>query len=296
MSKQKPKKQHIVPITYLKQFHIGDNKSIYCIDFEDPYRQFVQKIGFNDRRVKIKNFYTDNRLENPFAIEEYFAKEVEPLYPKIMDVINQEKQLSNDLRGAIILWIYICDLRKPAKRDNYEDILKWSAEIVAKYKKETLDVSELRNHAKKLAKEIQLNPFSDHTQGKSLFDLFVNTLANKQWIILKSTSDNPFFTNDNPVFSPNLHPMFRKTVPYHIGAELNSQSYVYFILSPTYCLEISPFIEGTPFETNLFNMNIPYLNATHQGVDFINQGVHYTRNKLMISNSKDALEARIKFR
>lgn len=295
MSKNKPKKQHVVPVTYLKQFHIGDNRKIYCIDFSDPHRQFVQSIGFNDRRLKIRNFYTDNRLENIYAIEEYFAKEVEPLYPKIINSINQEEPLPNELRAAIILWIFSCDIRKPNKRENYEDIIKWSARVIASYKKEPIDESGLDDYAKKLAKEIQLNPFSDNVQGKNLLDLFTRTLFNKQWSILKSLPDNPFLTNDSPVFSLNVHPMFRKTVPYHAGAELNAHSFVYFVLSPTYCLQISPFMQGTSLETNLFNMEIPYLQATHQGVDFINMGVYYTRRNLIISNNKEVLESRIKF-
>lgn len=295
MSKRnKPKKQHIVPVTYLKQFHTGDGKSVYCFDFSDPQRQYVQKIHFGDKKFKIKNFYTDVRLENRYAIEEFFAKNVEPLYPGIIKAVNEESQLSNDEKGGIIVWIFTSNLRKVTSRLNYERISKWLFETMSKYKKEEIDHDHLARRSQKIAKEAQLNPFSDPEQSKELMLLFERTLALKQWRILKTTNNNPFWTNDSPVFSPNVHPMFQKDVPYHAGAELNANSWVYFVLSPLYCLEISPFVVGTPLDATLWNMSVPYENAFPNEIEFINMGVFYTRHKMVISNNKQSLELRIK--
>lgn len=292
----KPKKQHIAPVTYLKQFHIGDKKNIYCIDCSDHHKLYVQRIGLGDKRLTIKNFYTDNRLENHFAIENFFAKEVEPLYPSIINAINEEKPLSEEIKAKIILWIFCSDMRKATKRGMYEGIIKWTCEVISAYKKEEIPGTILTEYSKRLAKDIQLNPFSDETQVKELFSLFEKTLALKQWRILKTTNDNPFWTNDSPVFSPNLHPQFSKDTPYHMGAELNGNSFVYFILSPYYCLEISPFYEGTPLDATLWNMDIPFETASPLEVKFINTGVYYTCNNLIISNNKNSLENGIKFK
>ncbi len=131
-------------------------------------------------------------------------------------------------------------------------------------------------------------------QAQNLLELHFQTLNAKHWRILKSYPDFPFWTNDNPGFSPNTNPMFARDNPFHQVIELNASSIIYYVLTPKYCIEISPFEEGTPLTICALNMEIKFEQATPELVDYINQGVFYSLYKLIISNSKKMLDTCIK--
>lgn len=83
---------------------------------------------------------------------------------------------------------------------------------------------------------------------------------------------------------------FANERPYHHIFELNANSFIYFPLSPKYCLEISPFFEGTPLDICALTMKIEYEQASLELVEYINRGVFYTKSKILISKNRETLE------
>lgn len=280
-----PKNQHIVPEVYLRQFHNGDGAHVYCIDFEDKYKMFPQKRGVGDKRFTKKKFYNDNKLSNPYTVENYFGEKVEQFYPKIIEAVSAEKELSEDIKNKIIEWIYCCSFRSTINRSNYERIAQFSHKMEVGYKKEVLDADFMNTSAKAIAKDMQLSAFIDEELNKELMTLYKDGLLAKTWRIFKAPENNPFWTNDNPGFSPNLDDRLIKERPFHYNPQISERSWVYFVLSPKYCIE---FLPTTILKTE--SGQLIHLNANEAQVNQINFGVLRTHGRYLISNSLESLK------
>ncbi len=289
--------QHYIPRVYLKHFQIDDttNKSrVFCIDFSNKYDFKIEKKGINDKVFKERKFYSDNRLIDPLAIENVLGRDFEPKYENIIKNIELEITLSAETIEDLMTWLYISKLRSPYFRVNSERILERIISITNAYKGHVPSEEEkmkVEKYIKKTSKEIHLNSFSDVPQVKELLELHFQTLNTKHWRILKSYPDFPFWTNDNPGFSPNTNPMFVRDKPFHQVMELNANSTIFYVLTPKYCIEMTPFQDVATL-----NMDITFEQATPQLIAYVNQGVFYSRYKLLISNSKKLLDHYIKFK
>lgn len=292
---KQPKEQHYIPRVYLKQFRdIALNGSFtHCVDFSNKYNTNVQTVGLNDAVFKIRNFYTDKRLKDPYLIEKLFSQNIEPLYEEIMKEINLEGPISKITRENIMLWLYSTNMRAPYRRWNSERIMNWVIEMTDRFHERVRSEEEkerIKKYVKNSVREIQHDFFIDKEREKEHFDFYYSELVAKHWRILKSTPTFPFWTSDNPGFSPNTNQKFSHSQPFHPLIELNSGSIVFFVLSPKYCLEITPFLKGTPVEANALNINISFKQAPLDYIDFINRGVFHTKYKLVISDSKKMLK------
>lgn len=293
-------KQHYIPKVYLKWFQIDNDQNknfVYCVDFSDKYKIKTQRKGINDKVFKQKKFYNDNRLTDPFAIENVLGSDFEPKYNSIIESISSESKITTGTVEDIMTWIYISKMRSPFLRANSERLLDFIISTTNAFKKKVPteeEKKEIDNYIKVTARQIHLNQFSDPKQAKELLELHFNTLNAKHWKILKSTPDFPFWTNDNPGFSPNTNPMFAKDTPFHQVMELNGDSIIFYVLTPKYCLQITPFLAGTPLNICALNMDIEYVQAAPDLIDYINKGVFYSRYKLVISNSKKLLDTCIR--
>ena len=299
MEKRKKKKekieQHIVPRTYLKHWRIAeDKKFVYGIDFTNEYKKEVQIFGLNDKVFKQRRFYNDNLFQNPYIIEDILGEEIEPSYEIIMREVNSEQNLSQPIREKLMLWLYISKMRSPFMRDNTERRANFIYKTIARYKDINLSdekVKAIEHYSKQLAKRTQLRTFTDKEQVTTLLTLFIKTLNAKHWRILKSISQFQFLTNDNPGFSPNTDERFATDTPYHHVMELNSSSIILYPLSPKYCLEITPFRMGTPLDICALTMEVKFEQVPTEIIEYINKGVLYTCNKLIVSNNKEILES-----
>lgn len=290
--------QHIVPRTYLKYWRLADNQNfVYGIDFSNKYKTGVQTFGLNDKVFKERKYYNHHSFENPYIIEDVLGEDIEPAYDKIMMEVNSESNLSQSIREKIIQWLYISKMRSPYMRDNTERIANFLYKTMEKFKDKNLTPEKehaIEQHAKRIAKDAQIYTFAHEGQLKKLLTLFFKTLNAKHWRILKSIPQFQFWTNDNPGFSPSTVEMFAKESPYHQLMELKSNSIIYYPLSPKYCLEITPFTLETPLNICALTMEIKYEQASSELIEFINKGVLYTCNKVLISNNKEILEYCIK--
>ncbi|MBD1224807.1 DUF4238 domain-containing protein [Virgibacillus halodenitrificans] len=86
-----PVKQHIVPKTYLEQFvSCNDKLWVFQKDTKSVRQQSINKVPI------IKDFYTINENKatlEPYAIENFLATELEPLYKKYVKVFNEKRVL-----------------------------------------------------------------------------------------------------------------------------------------------------------------------------------------------------------
>ena len=298
--KTKPKEQHYIPRVYLKQFQIDleTNKGfVYCCDLSNPYRTKIQRLGLNDRLFKLRNYYNDSRLADPFLIERVLGADIEPTYSTIMQAVGKEGLLPTEIRENIIGWLYFTQCRAPYLRDNAKRMLRFIVETTNQYNKhqpDQLEQKAIAEYINQTAREVQLNCFSSSEDTDELLMTYIETLNAKHWKILKSLPDFPFWTNDNPGFSPNQSGRFVVYQPFHPVMELNGRSIIYFVLSPQYCLEIRPFFQGTPLDLCAMNMDIRYEQADLEYINYINEGVFHTRYKLLISSNRNLLERKIK--
>ncbi|MGZ3954380.1 MAG: DUF4238 domain-containing protein [Flavisolibacter sp.] len=289
-----------MPRIYLKQFRISEIREgsfLYCIDFSDQYKRKIQRVGLNDRIFKIKKFYNDNRLVDPFLIEKVFAQDIEPKYEAIMNCLRDEKQIPVDIREDILSWLFFTQFRAPHVRDNINRVMSWMHEMNNKFHNQQLSAEDkelLKDYIIRSSREIHLDAFSDPKQAKELLTTHIETLNTKHWKILKSIPGHPFLTSDNPGFSPNQHEKFAAYAPFHHVMELNHNSIIYFVFSPDYCLEIRPFFEGTPLDVCALNMDIKFEAVSKDYIDYINAGSYYSKYKTLISNSKDAIRQYLK--
>ncbi|MVN76445.1 DUF4238 domain-containing protein [Hymenobacter sp. HMF4947] len=294
----KSKQQHTVPRTYLKHWKISDAESfVYAIDFARKPRPVVDRFGLNDSVFKRDRYYNDNTFIHPYALEEAFSKYIEPEYENIVNEIKEENVITQTTREKIIFWLYTTKMRNPVMRNNHERIIHFLMTTKARWGGRPLEADEeqaINQYSKDLAKKMHLGALVDENDAKDLSDLFLQTMSAKRWRILKSHSLYNFWTNDNPGFSPNVDERFAIDRPYHHWFELNAKGVMFFPLSPKYCLEISPFTEGTPLEVNALTMHIPYTEASLTYIDYINKGVFYTRDRFVISNNKQILESCIR--
>ncbi|MBS1776879.1 MAG: DUF4238 domain-containing protein [Bacteroidetes bacterium] len=298
MKHTKKNEQHIIPKTYLRYWKIEPNKNfVYGIDFSNEYKKGVQTFGLNDKVFKEHKYYNINNCSNPYILEDFFGTNIESIWNDIMDEINEEKNLSKEVREKIILWLYVSKMRSPYMRNNIERITNFIAKTDERYINKDISIEkekQIESISKRIAKQIHLGSFVNKEQHNNLWDLFSKTLNAKQWRILKSTTDFEFWTNDNPGFSPNMDKRFAIENPYHHVIELNANSFIFFPLSPKYCLEISPFFVGTPLEISALNMKIEYEQADLEVVDYINRGIFFTKTKILVSNNKKSLEQSIR--
>ena len=295
-SKKKKKKdsQHLVPKVYLKHWRIEEGKNfVYGIDFSDKFKRYVQTFGLNDKAFTQRRYYNDNSLKNPYIIEDFLGQDIEPSYEIIMSEVNNEQNLSQSVREKIIQWLYYSKMRSPYIRTNLERATNFIYKTIERLENESLHPEmekTIEQHSKKLAKQIQLNTFTDEGKFKAILSLYIKTLNAKNWKILKSNPGFPFLTNDNPGFSLNTVERFAIDVPFHYVLEMNSSSIILYPLSPKYCLEITPFETRTPLDICAMTVNIVYEKVSNQTIEFINKGILYTCNKLIISNNKETIE------
>ena len=292
----KKNEQHYIPRVYLKWFQIDDEKNknfVYCVDFSNIYNTRIQRKGINDKVFKYRKFYNDNRLADPFAIENMLGSHFEPKYDEIIRAISNESKISPTIVENLITWIYISKMRSPYIRTGSEKLLDFIISSTNAQQKQVpteREKEEIDDYIKVGARQVHLNHFSCSEQTQNLLELYFNTLNAKHWRILKSMPEFPFWTNDNPGFSPNINPIFAQETPFHQVIELNSSSIIFYVLTPKYCLHITPFVAGTPLEVCALNMNIEFSQASPDLIDYINKGVFYSRYKLIISNSKELLD------
>ncbi|MCC6448431.1 MAG: DUF4238 domain-containing protein [Chitinophagaceae bacterium] len=291
--KNQPVLQHDLPATYLRRFAIDPNNKklrslIWCFrKVHDKY--MIEQKSVTSNLFTTENFYTVDSDEDPFAIENFFAKEVEPRFEMIMKEISKEKDLTRECRTNIILWLHYNKLRNSFNRNHIQKMYDMSSMVSLVPKIGIKGFNELKpeldKHNLQNAKHIQFSSFID----KNLLETFEKGISAKHWLFLKSPNDTPFLSSDNPGFSVHIEEdeiNFKTLSP---SFSTNAAATNYFILSPQYCLVISPFYKDTPIEINSSNQVMEFKKIGQQHLDIINFCTIRTFSKYLISNKEEML-------
>lgn len=289
---------HVVPKVYLRQFLIDGGKGgrfVWCYDFSNQYERRPRRLGINHKVFKSADYYTDPRYSDPHVFEKgLLGGLIEPMYHQIMTEVNSER-LPRLARENLLNWLSVAKFRSPFMREHVKRFMQQYYNLANRMTGRNLTPEQeaaLQRHIAQASKEVQLDAMTDSEVAvKRTQDTFA-ILNAKHWRILRSSSQIPFWTSDNPGFSPNMDPRFAVERPFHHVMELNADSVIYYVLSSRYCLEIEPFRQGTPLteEWCALNMDITFEDASPEEIDFINRGTFHTRHKLLISDSKELLD------
>lgn len=282
--------QHLVSKTFLKHFVIPNYKNkVWCIELNGFGKNKPIIKGTKQRIFTIKNFYSLSDKNNRLLLENFYSDKLEPIYNEIIKEVEQEINLSENIRVRLIEWIMHSNVKTEYFRKNIERLSDFLINIYSNFglqkdyfKDKYSDIS-----SKEIAKEIQLETILNFEELNDIFSLFYNELKTKKWSILKSSNENPFIANDNPGFSLNVsglgNNVFNKTV------QLSTISFNYFVLSPKYCLFIEPFKQDDDIILNAMNMKINYTKINDREINHINAGTSKTAIRYIISNDFDTI-------
>lgn len=289
-----PIRQHDLPATYLRQFSINslDRKlknMVLCLRYVHS-KIIIERKSVKSDLFVTENLYTLDNTEDPFAIEKFFSQQIEPRYQKIIAELEPEKNPSFEWRQCIILWLHFNKLRNSSYRDDLSR--KIIESVMLKFVPEH-GITEFNKFSTKFeqigetqAKENQI----DHLIDREFLEYFDKHIGAKHWLIFKAPQDQPFVASENPGFSINMEESGPDFHTLSTSFATNAAASNYFILSPKYCLVISPFYQGTPPEINISNQEIKFVTCEKAEAVFINYCTVATFKKYLISNSEPALQ------
>jgi len=286
----KPENQHDVPSTYLRRFAIdssdsGKKKMVNCLRIH--HKKKIEEKSVEANFFKNRNFYTIEG-DNPFLIEDIFANIIEPSYNDIFGEISKEKNLSEDVRGKMILWLWFSKFRNIHQRRIIEQHIDFHNSINSKYALDfPKDITKegIDNIQKEYSKNLHIKGLFD----EKIMQKFIEGMAVKDWIILKSSANNKFITNDNPGFSVNIEKGKPDYNSINVQFATNRAATNYYPISPDYCLMINPLLEAS-LDLSLLNLKIRYVEANESHIDFINMTTYLQLRKYCIANEKKYLE------
>lgn len=242
------KKQHIVPQSYLRRFATQNPKSKkYIIGVRDKsvrlFSQSIENVGY------LKNYYDTECHDDKKYWEHYFAKEIEPIYSRDLDLIitkiNMSRPeaviLNDDDKEKLTIMMCFQMLRDP---DYIDKAISEMPDFVYEFKKKIIKANpelssdQVRivkkvNYSKDMCKEEILKIITDSDRYKS----FAKALSNKAWYIFYNSISKkmPFVTSDKPVVIYNY--ASRKREMLGIG---RNDTFIYYPVNPSILIAIYP--------------------------------------------------------
>lgn len=292
MASNQPIKQHDLPATYLRRFVIDSSDKelqsiLWCLRKDRNFN--IEKKSINSSYFTTENFYTIDG-EDPFAIEYFFRDNIEPRYEEVMREVKNERNLSIKCRQNLMIWLHYSKIRNKNQRDKLKENIYVSQmlNLVPKIglKKSNELSSKPPTAIELLAKELQIKSFAE----KNLLNIFDKGLGAKHWSILKAKQGQYFISNENPGFSIEIN---SSAVDFYSLSESFSTSVNasnFFILSPQYCVQIRPHLQGSPITINLGNQTIEFEECYQALYDLINFCTFQIAKKYLISNNLSILE------
>ena len=274
-------KQHVVPRSYLKRFgkknlnNKGYNIAVKQLKSNKIFIDSVDNVAFR------KNFYDVSDKINPKYWENYFSREIEPLYgPEMTNIIasltlsqnkNDVLTVSQILRLSKMISFQI--LRVPGF---LERRFKHGEIMFDKTINETSEQFELHLEIiKGILDDFVNNNKDDFIRDKTIpliadkdrLDKLSDVLADKIWLFYFNNSSVPFITSDSPVVMYNF---IRNSVSYANNGVGRDDTFIYYPLSSKILIQIIPrnFWGGTMKSLNntlgfLSNADISFINLVN---------------------------------
>ncbi len=214
-----PIKQHYIPISYLNKFAELDNEKHYIHAYQKKSKRLIRvrpkTICFK------KNLYTipTDETSKKYAIEYFYAQNVDRVYPEIYKVLVDEKQkiIDFETRLKIIntaLSFYFrtpkfLNLQNNMTEKMIRDIAGMTDEEVVSYKFLGNEISFNKNEIDSIIKERKENNrilfLSEHLRA---YEKLVQQKLMDGICVYKIIDDSEFITSDNPlVMRPYMNPL-----------------------------------------------------------------------------------------
>lgn len=235
--KNKPTRQHHVPQVYLKNF--CDLRG--CIAVMDKHQRRIFSTGV--RAVGAENdFYTLEKLEDPYCWEHTYASSIEPLMGKLLSkLISQTNILVQN--GAIVISsfekaqlavIMVVQLLRGKQSREYEQ------KLYADYLPEAIEKAKnlfgsLSNEQNKLLEAFASDDYyfkrtvMDVTLDSDRIAQYAGILCSRDFLIYRIQGDMEFITSDNPVMFINS--ITNNACPFANGL-INPTTMIYYPISP----------------------------------------------------------------
>ncbi len=208
-----PKRQHFIPRSYLKNFATIDGDKEFVDAMNPQTKEIKTHLSTKDICV-VKNLYTfpDVEGEDKYALEKFYAANVDSVYPEVYKLLVDENvtEISEEQRDKILstaLSLYFRSARfLDAKNEELDELIKnlKSADIpeneVVKFQFKGRQYEVLQKELDALSQEIRINNKKDflaeHLQD---WQNFVKHKEYSQITVLKVEGNIPLITCDNPV-------------------------------------------------------------------------------------------------
>ena len=295
--------QHIVPRVYLKYF--SSESFVHVIQPGHLYRKGIQRKGIKDKIFTKENYYDSPTSANKKYLEDAFGT-FEGIYNEIIQRIETRSNIGSDTKQMIVSWVHMMKMRSSFVRDLTSSIFS----NIEKFSMGYREGAAAMHHAEKTGKFkagadqagklFQLMNFTPDEYNKSLKD-YTGDFLSKEWVIFYST-DLQFLTNDNPGFSITLNETTErlKMSPVFGDYNLSNEGLILHIfpLTPYLCLCVRSYrwpedITDAQIELTLKG-EIRYQKADTQFVDYVNEGVILTKQKLIVGQHAKDIERYLK--
>ncbi|MFH2141962.1 MAG: DUF4238 domain-containing protein [Bacteroidota bacterium] len=213
----KPKHQHFIPKSYLKNFSIERDKK-YFIETLDLNNGSISEKSINDICVK-KNLYTITNLtqNDKYYFEKFYAKNVDNKFPETYNLLTNPsiKTINKAQKFKIIYTILSFYFRTPKFVNSYnkitDDIINESIKHSTKngivkfclYDKEyEFSISETENVKKKFRNQNKTIFLYSHLK---FWKEFVSYKINCGISVYNIVDDMDLITSDNPIIIENIN-------------------------------------------------------------------------------------------
>ncbi len=209
-----PRHQHFIPKSYLKNFALSENNKFFVeAKLKNDLEPKSKLISIRDICVD-KNIYTIpiNDIKDKYAIEKYYANEIDCVYPEIYKLLIDEKveNITEDQRRKIILTTMSLFFRTPKFLKLNEARIDKILDDASKENISIDGIVKVRTKTYQLEFHIDLleevkNDFhvvnKVHFLNKHIGDLhdFVEFKMNAGISVMKVVGEIDLITSDNPV-------------------------------------------------------------------------------------------------
>lgn len=240
------RRNHTVPVTYLKHFSIPRRKKDYCYTLE-LLSGIIHEDNIENASVE-KDFYRLGTIENQTAWEDFYANEIEPRYTYQSALIKATesailndfaKVLSPRMRSEIAI-IMVYQLFRGRMMRNLLDQLAATvfpveiekARVKFGYAENDLVFQNTKSIA--MDEEFKKIVYAKTTTNPEQLLKYARSLAEKRWVIYSITTEAEFITSDNPIIAAPIIDSNTET------GILDDASVVYYPISPKAVIAVQP--------------------------------------------------------
>ena len=256
-------KQHVVPKSYLKRFskknlnNKGYNIAVKQLKSNKIFIDSVDNVAFR------KNFYDVSDKFDPKYWENYFSREIEPLYgPEMANIIasltlsqNKDDVLTVSQIHSLSKMITFQVLRVPGFLERrfengkimFDETIKETSEQFELHPEIIKGILEDFNNKDDFIRNMLISLIAEVDRLEKLSKV----LADKIWLVYFNNSSVPFITSDSPVVMYNF---IRKSVSYADNGVGRDDTFIYYPLSSKILIKIVP--------RNFLGVKVESLNNT----------------------------------